>query len=858
MTIAERISKRTIQQIFESRPQTSRPEYYVDTDSFFKQLGDIVLEEFSGIMLIGEIERPEGEETYEVLQVCLRELFRNKPGVHVILHGTKQWRAVLSLYFVWTGIFHYGVEHGHELWPHIFEGLGIPYHAQIAQRCGKLFMECLEENGLERFEALETGHPYTTRILLHGLIPEVAINRFVQELIIPELSGPMGAYTDGNNIIDRWCQSPRHILQYLPKPIQRFVQYGRPVNAYVVDRFLDMARRWDEDDPVFWKQWGLPQYMVDAFRHCTGGRVRGDKRERPARLLTGDRPHLFFDLERSEQPLLAVPPQSTPLKPSLQVSYERLGHQGITENVYAVPSTQIEGTYYSDPQELSVGPAQETWVVEFCDMNGRVLFEKSFQYQFPLTARGQNLPLFFFHAETSKLLNMQDRRAVPEDLIIVYPQNADLRFEGGFPLTEPLGLRQPWGGWQYILCHLGQHGAFLYRGPSTSLVGEIEAPISFQRGTEPEQPMLQCPDEAPLWLQCPERWPIFMSSQRIDIHCHEEAHPMWRRAVGKLIRLDVSQPPRGFSLDFRATDRGYSASLPQEWGLEPGVYTIQLRGALGVDDVFLPFIYLPLHDCEQVQEVDSEGLGSRFRLSLSRPVDLLPLTNTHLDSQDKEVIVSLQEDGGEAFCALKMFAHSQRLVTLLFARSDVRWCRRRESSAIAWDVWKAKPDEIPMQRVDEIKDARVLVQIDQSARTPVKRSRKRLSLVLRNGTEASTEQRVLMSYEAPTLQRNMQNTWIIDLKPFSDQLRALDDVQVAEILVDFGGSNGQVPLFTLLRHPEFKDFRLSLIDASEQLEKYHITWTPRLDRGLDIFKFDDLEKPTFSTLDTYVVLERTD
>ena len=30
-----------------------------------------------------------------------------------------------------------------------------------------------------------------------------------------------------------------------------------------------------------------------------------------------------------------------------------------------------------------------------------------------------------------------------------------------------------------------------------------------------------------------------------------------------------------------------------------------------------------------------------------------------------------------------------------------------------------------------------------------------------------------------------------------------------------------------------------------------------LDRGLNIFTFDDLEKPIFSTLDTYIVLERT-
>ena len=65
-----------------------------------------MLDEFSGITLIGQIERPEGQEAYDVLQVCLRELFRNALRVHRSHHGTKQWRAVLSLYFVWTGIFH--------------------------------------------------------------------------------------------------------------------------------------------------------------------------------------------------------------------------------------------------------------------------------------------------------------------------------------------------------------------------------------------------------------------------------------------------------------------------------------------------------------------------------------------------------------------------------------------------------------------------------------------------------------------------------------------------------------------------------------------------------------------------------
>jgi hypothetical protein len=50
---------------------------------------------------------------------------------------------------------------------------------------------------------------------------------------------------------------------------------------------------------------------------------------------------------------------------------------------------------------------------------------------------------------------------------------------------------------------------------------------------------------------------------------------------------------------------------------------------------------------------------------------------------------------------------------------------------------------------------------------------------------------------------------------------------------------------------EMPHYRRAKIESDDG--KYSI-W---LDRGLDIFKFDDLEKPTFSTLDTYVVLERT-
>ena len=119
---------------------------------FLEDLGDRILEAFSGIRLIGEIERSEGRETYEELKGCLGQFVN---GSEIVLaefldNGNKQIRGVFGLYFVWTGIFAYGEESGHELWPPVLEGLGIPYGPVLSNKCGPLFMECLNENELEK------------------------------------------------------------------------------------------------------------------------------------------------------------------------------------------------------------------------------------------------------------------------------------------------------------------------------------------------------------------------------------------------------------------------------------------------------------------------------------------------------------------------------------------------------------------------------------------------------------------------------------------------------------------------------------------------------------------------------------
>ncbi|RJR25702.1 MAG: hypothetical protein C4582_03095, partial [Desulfobacteraceae bacterium] len=296
-----------------------------DPYRFFSQFGDAVLDEFAGIRLIGVVERKEGEDTYETLKKCLGAILggsQNRELDSVMKLIPNKFRAVMSLYFVWAGIFTYGEEQGHELWPHIFGGLGFNPDQALAQRLKFAFIQCLIENNLELFRGIE-GHPFVTRILLHGLIPEKYIEKFVREFILDAIRQPRGVYESAQTLIERWHNRGFNV----PRPIKRFLQYGSPTNGDVVERFLEMARRWEDDDPATWWQWGLPKYMVEAFRRCVSG-ISSTVIRRPGKASLAQRPYLIFDYMRENQPVIVVPPQKLESEGAVEIVYADLANEG--------------------------------------------------------------------------------------------------------------------------------------------------------------------------------------------------------------------------------------------------------------------------------------------------------------------------------------------------------------------------------------------------------------------------------------------------------------------------------------------------------------------------------------------------
>jgi len=119
----------------------------------------------------------------------------------------------------------------------------------------------------------------------------------------------------------------------------------------------------------------------------------------------------------------------------------------------------------------------------------------------------------------------------------------------------------------------------------------------------------------------------------------DNAQTLWRRAVGKLIRFDepkhsISYTP--FRLHFCKIEDGFIASIPGQIKISPGVYEIHLRGTLGVEDVILPFVYLPLKKIERREGCNILGIADSFLLHFGRPMDIKPLMNTIIESKDEK------------------------------------------------------------------------------------------------------------------------------------------------------------------------------------------------------------------------------
>lgn len=831
-------------------------KYVADRELFIRSLGDSIIEEFSKVKLIGEIERLEGRDTYEFFKKNIRKYIDRSLLLSILRNGSRQWRAILGLYFVWAGIFEYGEESGHELWPPVFKGLDIEYDTNLSMKCGQLFMECLSENSLEKFNILAVGHHYVNRILLHGLIPERHIKRFISDIIEPELNNAMGFFSSGINVINKLIHSDS--IHYLPKPIQHFVLHGRPVNSDMIGRFLEMARYWDEDEPGLWRRWGLPQYMVEAFRFYIKDSEKGSVLKKFKSNNTKRRAYIFFDLEKIEAPQLLIPPQRVVRGITLKIYWQDFNDNKHQRPIQPVIKS-LNGQHHTDPLELSIGPSNSGWAYEIRDNYNKTLQQQKIDLNYPSSANGNQVPLILFNKNTTRLINTSDISRLPESVIILYPSNASIELEGGIIVTEPEELFGLWKGWKFVICILGEDFTLNYTGPDINFKSRSNELIRFSRGQIDETPFLGNGGRAPTWLRSVENWPIYTKWDEISIVCPKPIYNLWKYSFGRLIRKDKEQKYSVLKFNFEKTEDGYRSNLITDSDQEPGVYEVQLRGPLGLDTVILNFIYIPFNTLKRVYEGNYHYLVNNFSFTIEHDLVIEPHPKTRFINNNNEYCIAVKEDQGDAFCAIKFFSSSLVPTTILFARSIHRWSRRSEYGLFQWDAWNAIPEDIPMQRLDEIYDARVSIQIDRNHLFQKTKNDRKLKVVLREQLDDNIKERNLISYDAPTIKRGISDTWIIDLKRFSDQLKDISSVDSAAVISI--ADNTEYLLYVLKKKPEYKNFVITRVQQTNNLEKIKISWDPQRNDPLKgriicltsshnpdqarVVKLDDQKNPPF-------------
>lgn len=168
-----------------------------------------------------------------------------------------QWPLTFALYLVLEGIHNYSRQ-GHEYWAAPKERLGL--ESNHTSPCGELFLSTLSRFGLPTFTATG-GRRFVTPILLHGGVPNAALDEFFDFLLRQEIR-PHRLTVDTHTLLAHWRATPDEHLRHLSRPVKRFLRDGGLVAEDFVDRCLDLLRLFD---PAAADTLDLPERVLTAW-----------------------------------------------------------------------------------------------------------------------------------------------------------------------------------------------------------------------------------------------------------------------------------------------------------------------------------------------------------------------------------------------------------------------------------------------------------------------------------------------------------------------------------------------------------------------------------------------------------------
>ena len=438
----------------------------------------------------------------------------------------------------------------------------------------KPFIDILKNNNKPTFE--NVGHLYVGNMRIHGGIPSYSLGDFFANMLMPAIEKPEYIELKGKELLDALFM--RSVVQLFTDSIVRnFFEFSGEIGLEFLDSSRRVAREYISKRQIP-SDHQLPTYVIQKL--ITFLEYHEDEKHGLRR------PRVQFDAD--EGLVLELPEQTLS-------GTDVRGHE-VRWQVYQGNNILIEEKVriasrgrasYTKETRTILGYVLDPFQVSFSVPTESGEFHQLREWTFDI--RSQDVPdLLVFRKEDGSLLRWS--QALPtQDLILVYPQDITLRFEGSAHLSHELNLQaRGWRHWKAELWSLQNAWSLnLFKGDEKTAEIQIQKQLELPRLIgEIFAPNL---DPKPLYvsaspiLRIPLRSGVTVHDElkhwQVEINSGWEAEPSLRQV------FKLSEKPESITADDVAIQFDLGAVL----GTEPkGTYALHVRGPLDTDVEF-PF-----------------------------------------------------------------------------------------------------------------------------------------------------------------------------------------------------------------------------------------------------------------------------
>ncbi len=467
----------------------------------------------------------------------------------------------------------------------------------------KPFIDILKKNNKPTFE--NVGHLYVGNMRIHGGIPSYSLRDFFANMLMPAIEKPEYIELKGKELLDALFL--RSVVQlFTDSTVRNFFEFSGDIGL----EFLESSRRVARDyisKRQIPSNHALPAYVVQkliSFLEYHEDEKHGLRR-----------PRVQFDAD--EGLVLELPEQT--LSGTNVRGYEVRWQVYQGKNILSEEKVRIasrgRATYTRETRTI-LGFVLDPFQVSFSVATESGEFHQLREWTFDV--RSHDVPdLLVFRKEDGSLLRWS--QALPaQDLILVYPGDITLRFEGSAHLSHELNLQATgWQHWKAQLWSLQNAWSLnLFKGDEKTAEIQIQKQLEFPRLIgEIFAPNL---DPKPLYvgaspiLRIPLRSGVTVDDElkqwQVEINSTWEAAPSLRQV------FKLSEKPESVTVDESAIQFDLGAVL----GTEPkGTYVLRVRGPLDTDVEFPFRVWHSLH-IEDLPEfiLPSENQSITFHITL--------------------------------------------------------------------------------------------------------------------------------------------------------------------------------------------------------------------------------------------------